>query len=134
MGGGVVVVEIALELGQSRCRRPGRHWARLECARATWYGFWGLGSVAVGVGGTAEKPATIWALPLPVKSRKAPMCSVPPKLPGSWNPPNPGTAVTAGLTVPEFPLLSASPAMTAPGWFRLGGWSSPMLKVSSAGV
>ena len=26
-----------------------------------------------------------------------------------------------GLTVPALPLLSASPAMTSPGWFWLGG-------------
>ncbi len=57
------------------------------------------------------------------------MYSVPPNVAGSWTP-RP-KAVTSGLTVPEFPLLSASLAITAPGrlgsW--LGGWSIPMLSV-----
>ena len=57
------------------------------------------------------------------------MCSVPWKSGRSWN--DGTSASTTGLTVPAFPLLSASPAMTAPGWFWLGGWFSPMLSVSS---
>ena len=34
---------------------------------------------------------------------------------------NPGVEVTSGLTVPEFPSSSESPAMTSPGWFPLCG-------------
>jgi len=66
-----------------------------------------------------------------VKSRNTPSNSDPPKSGKSWK--LGSTAVTFGLTVPEFPLSSASPAMTdcvVVG--DAGGPFSPMLSVSSA--
>ena len=54
------------------------------------------------------------------------MFLVPPQSAGSvkngWSPESGRTPLLLGLTVPEFPLLSESPAMTSsPGWFMLGG-------------
>ena len=64
------------------------------------------------------------------------MNSDPPKSGKSWKELNGGPkAKIFGLTVPEFPLSSASPAMTSLVVFgAAGGPSRPMLSVSSEGV